>query len=200
MEIRWLFPFGQKGGICGEPCGEKRASGASFFHCQGVSKEGTWALEVLRHIGPRIVPIAEVVEALRPAAVNERLRPIQAIEGRVSGFREPVKVPGRQGTKRASRVPHRLVTNCGELGTRARHSGRQSRVHGRGGSAMESTSGAADLGLLRGRLGEAALNPGRSGGASGPRRRSSREAPPSTAPRVTRESGLPTRERSVRRG
>jgi hypothetical protein len=58
-------------------------------------------------------------------------------------------------------VLHRLVTICGKDPTRPRYRVK-ARYAGPGGSAMEGTSGAADLEPLRGGSGEAALDPRRS--------------------------------------
>jgi hypothetical protein len=72
-------------------------------------------------------------------------------------------------SQKASSIVHRLATSCGQPGPRAARSVRTAETRLRpsrggrasvAGSPMEGTSGAADLALLRGRAGEAALGPG----------------------------------------
>jgi hypothetical protein len=71
------FRGSRRGRTCGEPCGQKQWEGARFFRCQAVSKERPSRLEVLRHIEPRIILIAEVdggaeVLCLRVSALCRR--------------------------------------------------------------------------------------------------------------------------------
>lgn len=78
---------------------------------------------------------------------------------------------------RASRVLHRLVRSCGKPHASPRRHWAQARCRPSGSPSMESTSGAADPGALRGASGEATLNPRRQGCASNLSRQPCRTSP-----------------------
>jgi len=91
--------------------------------------------------------------------------PLRCKEDHAHAVGRPSRQPGRSvglpaRLATAPCVLHRLVTICGEGPTRPRYRAK-ARYPGPGGAGMKGTSGAADLGLLRGGSGEAALGPRR---------------------------------------